>query len=336
LSHRGHKVFCNKQYSDVKYIDIGVPQGTVLGPTLFLLYVNDINNYLDSATCNLYADDVLLYVSGQNINEINEKLQVSVNKVKEWYDNNILVVNASKSNTLLVATRQKEVHVNGEVSIHFGNDRLDNVDSCKYLGVEIDKNINWSSHIDNLCKDLNSKVWSLSRAKSFVPRQVLLDMYKSLIQPKIDYAITVWGYTTDQNLDRIQLLQNRAARVICNNFDFVNTRGINLVADLKLMNVRQRRDYFMALLVFKSIHGTAPDYLCNEIIMAVEVTNRISRNLSENDLYMPDTHIDVTRHAFSYCGPKIWNSMPEYIKECSSLYTFKHKAREYFMNHDVI
>jgi len=74
LSMRGNKVSCNNICSDIKYVDIGVPQGSVLGPTLFLIYINDISNYLGMATCNLYADDVLLYVSGKNVNEVNVKL----------------------------------------------------------------------------------------------------------------------------------------------------------------------------------------------------------------------------------------------------------------------
>ena len=74
-------------------------------------------------------------------------------------------------------------------------------------------------------QELNSKIWNLSRLRSFLPLNTLLDIYKSLIQPKIDYAITIWGYTNEHNLERIQRLQNRAARVIFDNFDFVNTRG---------------------------------------------------------------------------------------------------------------
>jgi len=89
------------------------------------------------------------------------------------------------------------------------------------------------------------------------------------------------------NLERIQHLQNRIARVILNNFDFVNTRGIDLVCKLGIMTVKQRRDYFMALLMYKSIHGLAPNYLCNEITMEIEVANRTSRHINENDAHVP-------------------------------------------------
>jgi len=122
------------------------------------------------------------------VNEVNEKLQTSVNNVKEWYDNNLLAVNATKSNILMITTKQRE---------HFLSDKftkLQNMDSCKYLGVQIDKYMSWNQQIDELSKDLNAKVWNLSCLRSFLLHNTLMDLYKRFIQPKIDHAITIWGY----------------------------------------------------------------------------------------------------------------------------------------------
>ena len=150
--------------------------------------------------------------------------------------------------------------------LFLGEDELQDVDCCDYLGLKIDKNLNWNKYINSLCSQLCSKIWSLSRLRKFLPYKILLQVFKSYIQPKIDYAITVWGYTSETNMNKIQRMQNRAARAIFDNYDYVNVRGIDLVAEMKVMNVRQRRDYFMSLLVFKCIHGLAPDYLSNEIL----------------------------------------------------------------------
>ena len=90
---------------------------------------------------------------------------------------------------------------------------------------------------------------------------MLAYIYISIIQPKIDYATTLWGYTCQQNLHKIQRLQNRAARIVSGKYDYVNTRGIELVKSLQWMHVHQRRDYFMSILMLKCIHGLAPDYL---------------------------------------------------------------------------
>ena len=112
---------------------------------------------------------------------------------------------------------------------------------------------------------------------------MLAYIYISILQPKIDYAITLWRYTCQQNLHKIQRLQNRAARIVSGNYDYVNTRGIELVKSLQWMNVHQRRDYFMSI----CIHGLAPDYLCNEITMQNEISERPNRSLSSFKVHVP-------------------------------------------------
>ena len=332
LYHRGHKVFCNNKYSDIKYVNIGVPQGSVLGPVLFLIYVNDINNYLGSVTCNMYADDVIIYCAAPDMHKLHTQLQQSVVKINEWYDKNCLKVNVSKSNIMIVTTRQKEVYnVNSDdFNIRLGELTLSSVDFFHYLGVDLDRYISWNEYTDSLVKVLNKLVWTLSKLRDTISIPSLIQMYKSLIQPKIDYAITVWGYSSQCNINKVQRMQNRAIRAILNNYDYVNIRGTDLIANLKLLNVRQRRDYFMSLLVFKCVHGLAPAYLSNEIIMAVDVSNRHTRNLNVNNLYVPTVNTECTRSSFSYQGPIVWNTLPDDLKECTNLNTFKLKAKMFF------
>ena len=127
-------------------------------------------------------------------------------------------------------------------------------------------------------------------------------------------------------------MQNRAARIICNNYDFINTRGINLVRKLKFLNVSQRRDYFMAVLMFKCLHGLAPNYLCDEITMQVEVSNYDTRSFNEDDVYVPYFNSVFSSNAFNVKGPTVWNSLPKYIKTCHGINDFKTKCKAYFIN----
>ena len=167
--------------------------------------------------------------------------------------------------------------------------------------------------------------------KSFLPHHSLVQLYKSYNQPKIDYGITVWGYTSDCNIDKIQRMQNRAARAIYGNYDYINVRGIDLLRDLKVMNVKQRRDYFMALLVFKCIRGLAPEYLSNEIVMKVDTNERLTRHSNENDLYIPFVNTSIAENSFVYQGPNIWNGLPCNVQECTTIESFKSKAKEFFL-----
>ena len=121
---------------------------------------------------------------------------------------------------------------------------------------DIDNVLSWDMQTDSISNKLVFIISRLSRLKPVLPSQ---------IQHKIDYAISVWGYTTAHNIDKVQRLQNRAARILTGNFDYVNTRGIDLVKTLGLTNVSQIRDYCMIILMFKSLHGLVPNYLCDEI-----------------------------------------------------------------------
>ena len=171
----------------------------------------------------------------------------------------------------------------------------------------------------------------LSRLRCFLPHDSLVQLYKSYIQPKIDYAITVWGYSSETNIGKVQRMQNRAARAIYGIYDYINVRGIDLLRDMNVMNVKQRRDYFMALLIFKSIHGLAPEYLCNEISMKIEVSQRLTRHDNENDVFVPDVNTEIAKCSFLYQGPTVYNKLPHHIKECTDLEGFKNMVKRYFL-----
>ena len=113
----------------------------------------------------------------------------------------------------------------------------------------------------SVCKKLVFTISRLSRLKNVLAMHILIYIYQSIVQPQVDYAITMWGFTSQLNISKVQRLQNRAARIITGNFDYVHIRGIAIVKQLKWMNVIERRDYFMALSVFKCLHGMAPLYL---------------------------------------------------------------------------
>ena len=128
-----------------------------------------------------------------------------------------------------------------------------------------------------------------------LPSQMLMYNYASVIQPKIDYAISIWGYTTAHNINNVQRLQNRAARILTGNYDYVNTRGIDLVKPLGLMNVSQRREYFMIILMFKSSHGLVPNYLCDEITMQRDIAVRTTRSTITNNVHVLHITLDCCK-----------------------------------------
>jgi hypothetical protein len=327
LKDRSQYVKCNGEVSSKYYVPIGVPQGSVLGPILFSLYVNDISCHVYPCSVNLYADDTLLYCTGNDINEASQKLQESLNTVSKWYDGNRLVLNASKSKCMVIASKH-QTRNECTLNVSLNNTAIEQVNSVKYLGVIIDSNLSWNDHVSTLCKNLSFKVSQLSRARNVVNRNMMLIIYNSIIQPTIDYAITVWGHTTMTNINKIQRLQNLAARIVTNNFDYVNTRGIDIVKQLKWMNVSERIIYFERLLMFKCIHGMAPEYLCNQVTMEIEVRNVNTRSHDMN-VYIPFPNNEISKKSLFYSSAKNWNSLSAETKEIFTIDNFKrHMKRD--------
>ena len=145
-----------------------------------------------------------------------------------------------------------------------------------------------------------------------------------IIQPRLDYAITLWGFTSQLNLSRVQRLQNRAARIITGNFDYINVRCIDIVKRLKWFNLIERRDYFVPLTVFKCIRGMAPTCISDCITICNEVAIRDTRNSTSTNLVtLPYTSLDIFKNSFAYRGPFIWNALPHNISKCVTLSSFK-------------
>ena len=225
LYKRERIVSCQNKLSGQCQLQIGVPQGSVLGPLFFLIYVNDINRHVHLGSCNLYADDTLIYCTGSDIVELKTNIQICVTDVHEWYESNMLVINTSKSNVMLLSTRQMLSHMTDtDLNVCIGNYELLQCNNIKYIGVDIDNVLSCDMQTDSISKKLVFIVSRLSRLKPVLPSQMLMYIYTSIIQPKIDYAISVWGYTTAHNSNKVQRLQNRAARILTGNLDYVNTR----------------------------------------------------------------------------------------------------------------
>ena len=183
--------------------------------------------------------------------ELKHNIQQCVSDTHEWFDENKLVINKSKSSVLLATTRQRILHIdNNDLEVHIGDYKPVQSDCIDYLGVKIYETISWNRQTDNICKNWVFIISRFSMLKHILPSHMLMLIYSSIIQPIFDYAITIWGYTCNTNLYKIQRLQNRAARIVTGNYDYVTTRGTGLVRRLRWMCVTQRRDYFMSFLTY--------------------------------------------------------------------------------------
>ena len=147
------------------------------------------------------------------------------------------------------------------------------------------------------------------------------------MQSKLDYGLSIWGCTAEGKLDLVQRIQNFCARIIYSNYDYINTTGMNLVELLKLQTIRERRDNFLCVLMFKCIHGLAPHYLSNDATMVVCIHGYNTRSSENMDLYVPRCTTEPWKRSFLDKGSMLWNDLPDSLKESSSLDVFTSNSR---------
>ena len=168
----------------------------------------------------------------------------------------------------------------------------------KNLGLHFSSDLKWDTHIMELCKHLNYYLYLLRRLNMVLPKNLSMIVYKAYFQSKFDYGTSVWGCTTRSNIEKIQRMQNRVAGIITGCYDFINTRGLDLVDKLNLQNITERRNYFLCTLMFKSIHGLAPPYLSDNIVMDADINEYNTRGAHNRNVYQPASEKRSIRIAF--------------------------------------
>jgi hypothetical protein len=323
LTDRKQFVKLGNNLSSVQPVCAGVPQGSVLGPLLFILYANDISANVNIGTCNLYADDAIIYVTGNTLAETTKLLSNCLDDVSKWYNENKLSVNAKKSYSMLIHSIRKQID-DTNFNVNIGISKILNVTSTKYLGLILDSSINWQEHVLKTAAELRSKLSLLRRIAKFLSKSILSKIFLVYLQPRIEYCITVWGYSSLLNLRCMQRIQNTAARIICNEFDYVHTRSSDLLKQLNWMNVCQRRDFLLAKLMYKCLNGLAPNYLSDMFTFEKDLHNYETRNSQSMYLRIPAFKTEAFKSCILYQGPKIWNELPLSIKQSATLSSF-HK-----------
>ena len=328
LSGRKQAVYCHGKLSESKDITIGIPQGSILGPSLFLVFINDITDCLRLSTCNIYADDVVLYVSDMDINVITSKLQADLYAINEWYCKNRLHINTNKSNIMLLSSNTR---CNDELSlkVHIDTETIEQVRSIRYLGIEIDDRLSWDIHIKSLTKSLSYKIFTLRKLSKFLSSSISNKIYKCSIQPILDYSCSVWGNCSLQNRNILLRLQKRAARIVVGNFDY-NVNSLSIINSLKWQSIDTRRDCFLSCIMYNCIHGKAPVRLCNEVEMVFDRHGFNTRLANTLNVVLPKPNLECFKNCFRYAGGKIWNSLPSAFQNAKSVDVFKRMYKDKF------
>ena len=312
LSNRTQTTQVGDKVSDKELTTIGVPQGSVLGPLLFLIYVNDIYNSSNKLQFYLFADDTNLMYADKDLKILESILNAELLKVCNWLTANKLSLNIKKTHFVIFHPYQKKINYEVDLKI-FDNDSnsfisLERKHYVKYLGLLIESNLTWKYHISHVASKISKTVGIISKLRHFVPRNTLINIYKSLILPHISYGIAVWGKAAKVHLDKILKLQKRVLRLIY--FGDYTSHAIPFFSSSNILPVEMLYFKSVSILMHDVHNNLAPLHISNLLTYTHDIHDYNTRFSSNVNFYVKHSRLNKLNNSFSRTGPRIWNSIP--------------------------
>lgn len=315
LSNRTQSVrIDNNPCSSPLSINRGIPQGSILGPLLFLYFINDLPNISNVFTPILFADDTTLSFKCRNVEVASAVCTNELGKFFEWSNANKLTINKNKTFFINHTFYQPN---QDSIKIAMNDHELERLDECMFLGLKIDKKLNFSSHIDLISEKISKSIGVLYKLKSLnTPKSILKQIYFSLIHSYLSYTICTYAGTYAIHLNRLLLLQKRALRII-NNVSYL-AHTDTLFFSNKILKIHDMYKLSIGLYMYEHF---------NEYSRTHEHYTR-----GHNDLLQAQSRLCVTSNSIHVIGPKIFNSIPIEIRAKPSKNTFKYYYKQHLLS----
>ena len=317
LTDRDNYVALNNKYSTHTTSNIGIPQGSIIGPILFIIYINDLPSISQELSATLYADDTNFSHSDSDYEQLVTTLNMELSKVHDWTVANRLTINVSKTELLLFSNRSPNTFGN---NILLNGDSIEFVDHARFLGVFIDGKLNFESHINHVLGKISRHAGILLKIHRFLTPHAKILYYNSFILPYLSYNILHWGSTNYTHLIPLITIQKRIIRTMANGNPFQFEPSTPLFHRLKILKLKDLYKYQLA--VDTHIKFTNGFY---------EESHGL--NLHNSTLYVsPKFHrLSRTQQSITFMGPSIWNSLPRTLKSIASLPAFKKQLKEHLL-----
>ena len=322
LKHRSQQVIVNEELSPPIQVTSGVPQGSIIGPLLFIIFINDVDtcatNLQTTGGISLFADDTKIY--GHNPNEI----QNTLTKLGTWFDDHLL--NLARDKCVSLAVNPKGI----EETFNIQNTELDRVESMKDLGITVSNNLEWSNHVNNIYKNASSYSYHILKFTKTTNIWHLLKLFTVYIRPKLEYCTPVWSPNLLKDIRKIEKIQRFFTRKIFQRCNMSYSSYANRLYQLNIKSLQYRRTFFDLIFMFKILHGLSGlnslDYFYQK---------EQSYELRDNKFKIETTRSfksTVWHNSFFYRGAKLWNSLPESIRCETSLNLFRNKLHRFDLN----
>ena len=325
LTNRYQYVKYNNTPSDMTKMTCGVPQGSILGPLLFLLYINDIASVSNIISSILFADYTTLFCSSKNLQELTAIVNNELGNIMQWLNANKLSVNIDKTNSMLFRPKGKN-----EIcpSIPICGTNIIVVDSAKFLVIVIDNRLNWVEHVKCISRKIAEGIGIIIKARKSFESETLLNLYYALIFPYISYGIQVWGTAAALHLHMLHVLQKKIIRIVCGVHPRTHTDPLFKL--LGIFNIDKTRDYSVGLFMYKFKKCKLPPIFEDMFIKTSAVQSYSTRQAGS--LYVQYAPTKKKQRNLRHYGTKLWNSLRNVVCSDCAISTFKQNLKVYLLS----
>ena len=327
LQGRTQKTKFKNLSSSVETVTSGVPQGSILGPILFICFTNDMPEIFQNCKVMSYADDTQILVSAKSSVQVKKMLENLIYSAQKWYSENSLLINASKTEIMLITRRKKKEKFELDITEDGMKKRIKLKTEIKVLGVILDEELNWNSQVKAVNKKARYATINLNRVQHLLPFKSRMTLYNCLVASHFNYSDTVWSGCSAKNQHKLQRTQNMAVKSMLG----LKKRESSTLAlkSANLLNLNDKRKIHEAVYIKKGLAGKLPIAICEEYNQHQSRKN--NRSADKMLLTIPKHKSQQYENSPLYRTIKTWNSIPHHIK-LTETSTFKQKYQTHLQH----